>query len=69
MVGQLYEIVVRGVAGPGVRSAFAEFDVSVDDSCTRLRAVLADQAALFGALDRARDLGLEVIELRQVVAN
>ena len=61
-----YEIVVRGIAGAGVRAAFADFDLAVAGSCTHLQADLPDQAALFGALDRLRNLGMEIVALRQV---
>ena len=68
MVLQLYEIVVRGNAGPGVRAAFRDFDITVEGDCTRLQSELVDQAALFGALDRMRGLGLEVLEVRRIDA-
>jgi hypothetical protein len=66
MALQLYEIVVRGSAGPGVHNAFRNFDITVDDDCTRLRTELMDQAALFSALDRVHALGLEVLEVRRI---
>ena len=66
MALQLYQIVVRGSAGPGVQNAFRDFDITVDHDSTRLQAQLMDQAALFGALDRVHALGLEVLEVRRV---
>jgi len=61
-----YEIVVFGAAGPGVQAAFEGFDVQVSPNCTRMSAALIDQAELFGALDRVRDLGLELVALRRM---
>ena len=60
------EITIRGAAGATVRAAFAEFefDVSRSGRRTRLRADLPDQAALHGVLERMRDLGVEIIEVR-----
>jgi len=63
-----YEITLRGEAGPTVRHAFAGFSVEVADGRTVLCGALPDQAALHGALDRIRDLGLELIEVRQLAA-
>ena len=60
------EITIRGAAGATVRAAFEEFDFEVSRSgrWTRLRADLSDQAALHGVLERMRDLGVEIIEVR-----
>jgi hypothetical protein len=66
MASERYEIVVYGNAGVGVRNAFRDFDITVEDHCTRLQTELADQAALFGALERVRGLGLEVLEVRRI---
>ena len=60
------EITIRGAAGATVRAAFDEFEFEVSRSGrrTRLRADLPDQAALYGVLERMRDLGVEIIEVR-----
>ena len=61
------EITIRGAAGATVRAAFEEFEFEVSRSGrrTRLRADLPDQAALLhGVLERMRDLGVQIIEVR-----
>jgi hypothetical protein len=60
------EITIRGAAGEAVRTAFEEFEFEVArrDTRTRLRAALPDQAALHGVLERMRDLGVEILEVR-----
>jgi hypothetical protein len=58
-----YEIRVRGAVGTRTARAFEEMDVSTE---TVLRGELVDQEALHGMLDRIRDLGLELIDVRQV---
>ena len=60
------EITIRGAAGERVRAEFAEFEINIArrDTRTRLRASLPDQAALHGVLERMRDLGLEILEVR-----
>ena len=60
------EITVRGVPGEAIRSAFREFQFEgVDGSdLTQLRAALTDQAALYGVLERMRDFGIEIVEVR-----
>ena len=60
------EITIRGAAGATVRATFEEFEFEVSRSGrrTRLRADLPDQAALHGVLERMRDLGVEIIEVR-----
>jgi hypothetical protein len=57
-----YVITVRGAAGPSVRAAFDDVQVSVVDDTTVMRRAGTDQAALHGLLHRIQNLGLEVIE-------
>lgn len=59
-----YEFIVRGAAGPATRAAFAEFAFEIGTDRTVLRGAVRDQAALFGVLDRMRDVGLELLEVR-----
>jgi hypothetical protein len=58
-----YAITVRGVAGPSVRAAFDDAQLSVVDDTTVMRRADTDQAALHGLLHRIQDLGLEVIDV------
>jgi len=58
-----YAITVRGVAGPSVRAAFDDVEVSVAADTTVLRRAGTDQAALHGLLNRIQDLGLVVIDV------
>jgi hypothetical protein len=66
MTPRIYEITFGGQAVPAVIGAFEEFDVEVGEDRTTLRAELADQAALYGAIDRLQNLGLELLEVRAV---
>jgi hypothetical protein len=66
MMPRTYEITFLGEAVPAVIGAFEDFDVILCDGCTTLRAELPDPAALHGALDRLRNLGLELIGVRVV---
>ena len=61
-----YVIMVKGALGPAVRAAFAGTEVTVVGDATELRDPEADQAALFGLLQRIQDLGLEVLEVQRV---
>ena len=49
-----------------MRAAFEEFEFDSvrRDTRTRLRACLPDQAALHGVLERMRDLGVKILEVR-----
>ena len=60
------EITIRGAVGERVRAEFEEFEIDIarSDTRTRLRASLPDQAALHGVLERMRDLGVEILEVR-----
>jgi hypothetical protein len=64
-----YEFRFAGEADRTVRAAFSDFDISVGDGSTLLRARLLDQAAVHGTLDRISALGLELIEVRSVDAS
>jgi hypothetical protein len=63
---RVYEITFAGEAVPAVRAAFEEFDIEVSPGRTTLRAELADQPALHGALNRLVGPGLELLEVRTV---
>ena len=58
-----YVITVRGVAGPSVRAAFHDVELSVVGDTTVLRSAGADQAALHGLFRRIQDLGLDVVDV------
>jgi hypothetical protein len=60
-----YLITVRGAAGPAVRTALGDVQVSVAGDTTVLRRAGTDQAALHGLLNRILDLGLEVLEVHR----
>jgi hypothetical protein len=66
MTTRTYEITFAGEAVPAIIDAFEDFDVDVGAGRTTLRAQQFDQAALHGALDRLRALGLELLEVRVV---
>ena len=61
-----YEIKLLGIAGPAVHDALADCEIAVEGRSTTIRADLADQAALHGLLERIRDLGIEVLEVRRL---
>jgi hypothetical protein len=60
-----YEIRVHGSAGQAICAQFADCEVDVDDESTTIRAQISDQAALHGLLDRVRDVGIELLEVRR----
>jgi hypothetical protein len=57
----LYRIQVRGRVSPRVSRLFPGFDAQPRDTATDLVGPVEDQAALFAVMQRARDLGLELI--------
>ena len=59
-----FTVVLKGAAGPTVQSAFSGLRLCVQDGRTVIDGILPDQAALFGVLERAQDLGLCVLEVR-----
>jgi predicted ester cyclase len=64
---QGYEIRVRGRLGATFRAAFPGFRVGTQGHETVMTGPLADRAALYGILAEIETLGLELVELRQVV--
>jgi hypothetical protein len=60
-----YEIRVRGTVGRAIRAELAECDIDVEDDSSTIRVALVDQAALFGFLERLRDMGIEIEEVRR----
>jgi len=60
-----YQIRVRGRLGRTMRAAFPALDAQVHGEDTVLAGVLADQAALYGALAQLEALGLELLEVRR----
>lgn len=65
MTPRIYEITIAGQAPPSIIADFEDFDVTVDEDTTRLRAEL-DRASLHGAIDRLQNLGLELLAVRAV---
>ena len=61
-----YDITFTGQAGPTVRAEFDDCTVLLGPDTTTLRAVLPDQAALWGLVERIMGLGLEVVHLHLV---
>jgi hypothetical protein len=55
---------LRGEAGHAVCAALAPLRIDVRDDRTIVHGDVVDQAALFGVIDRLRDLGVEIVEIR-----
>jgi hypothetical protein len=66
MTPKTYEITFVGEAVPAIVAAFEDFDVSVGAGITTLRALLPDQAALHGTLNRLMALRLELLQVKAV---
>jgi hypothetical protein len=64
-----YEITVRGRLGATLVAAFDGLTASASRADTVLRGELADQAALYAVLDRIESLGLELLDIRRVLAS
>jgi hypothetical protein len=60
-----YEIRVVGELGPAGRKAFSDVMIEVEPTATVLTADLG-QADLHELLDRVRDLGLELVDIKQL---
>jgi hypothetical protein len=60
-----YEIRVVGALGPAGRRAFSDVSIQVEPAATVLTADVA-QSGLHALLNRVRDLGLELIDIKQM---
>jgi hypothetical protein len=63
---QRYEIFIRGRLGETIRSAFPAAIQAEEYRDHTVLTIMADQAALYGALAEAEALGLELLEVRPV---
>ena len=63
---QRYEIRIRGHLTPAVAATFEGLQANLEPVETVLHGALADQAALYGVLDRLEALGLDLIEVRRM---
>jgi hypothetical protein len=61
-----YEITVRGRLSRTLEAAFDGLSAHRLATQTVLHGEVADQAALFGLLERVQSLGLELLEVRRV---
>jgi hypothetical protein len=61
-----YEITVRGRLGEALLAAFDGVTATSSADGTRLSGEIADQAALYGVLDRIDSLGLELLSVRRL---
>ena len=63
---QRYDIIVRGRLSKRYESAFDGVTLEPRQGETRLLADLADQAQLYGLLNRLRDFGIELVSVNAV---
>ena len=63
---QTYEITFTGRIGATLRAEFDDCQVTVGSDATTLRAVLPDQVALCGLVQRIAGLGLDIVDLHRV---
>ena len=64
----LYTIRIKGQLGATALSAFPSMVSELNGSETVLTGLLEDRSALFGVLAQIEALGLELLELRQILA-
>ena len=65
-----YQIQVQGTLDPTWSAWFDGFTISHDgDGDTTIAGLVTDQAALYGLLSKARDLGLTLLVVRRVGAD
>ena len=63
-----YEIWVRGHLGETMRSAFPGLQAQLRGEDTVLTGAMSDQAELYGVIAEIEALGLELLEVRRVLA-
>jgi len=63
-----YEICIEGRLGPHTAAWFEDMTLTVDEETippqTIIRGYIVDQAALYGLINRARDLGLTLLSVK-----
>jgi hypothetical protein len=64
-----YEITVRGQLGAALIEAFDGLTAMSAPAQTVLGGEIADQAALYGVLERIESLGLELLEVRRTASH
>ena len=64
MSERFYRITVRGVLSDRFAAAFLPMELVAGDGTTVLTGVCVDASALYGVLERARDLNLELLDVR-----
>jgi hypothetical protein len=63
MAERFYRITVRGVLTDRFATAFEPLRITGAEGLTVISGVCADSSALYGILDRMRDLGLDLLGL------
>ncbi len=66
MYAKAFEIHVRGSLTPEALEEFEDLRATVVPAETVLTGVVADQAALYGVLNRLQALGLDLVEVRRI---
>ena len=61
--GTVYRIVVRSELGDKYAVGFEGMEMEAKDGCTVLTGTIIDQPHLFGILERANGLGLELLSV------
>jgi hypothetical protein len=64
MSQRFYRITIRGRLGDRFADAFQPLQVEAENGNTVLAGVCVDMSALYGILDRVRDLGLDLWEVQ-----
>ena len=66
MRSEIYEITFLGKAGSTLSAEFEDCQITIGPGTTTIRAVLPDQGALSGLMERINGLGLKVIDVSLV---
>lgn len=69
MASRTYEVRVSGLLPPELIERLDVAEVTPEPARTVIRTAPSDQAALLGLLERLRFLGVELLEVRQLIDN